>query len=157
VEFVEGPRVWELLDTEQKELLAAALRVTPHKDGEMTALVKKPVLFQIRYTDGLRAACLLLNGLVAGWSFAGRIDGRVEAFHFGLSGKSRPLPHFDGLAHNIEELFLTGKPPYPVERTLLSTGILAHLFDSKRQSRPVETPGLAVRYTAPAKAFVQTA
>lgn len=32
---------------------------------------------------------------------------------------------FDGLAHVIEEFVVTGKPLYPVERTLLVTGVLA--------------------------------
>jgi len=157
VEFVEGPRVWELLDGEQKQLLDAALQVTPHNSGERTELVRKPVLFRIRYKDGLNAACLLLNGLISNWAFAGRVNGRIEAFKFGLPEKSRPLPHFDGLVHNIEELFLTGKPPYPVERTLLTSGTLAHLFDSKRQGKPLDTPGLAVRYAPPAAPFIQTA
>ena len=41
------------------------------------------------------------------------------------------LPNFfSPLAHHIETLFLTGKPPYPVERTLLTTGILAAAIES---------------------------
>ena len=71
--------------------------------------------------------------------------------------KARPLPHFDGLAHNIEEMFLSGRPPYPVERTVLTTGTLAHLFDSVRTGKRVETPELDIRYRAVNPAFVQTA
>ena len=32
---------------------------------------------------------------------------------------------FSPLVHHIESLFLTGKPPYPIQRTLLTTGIAA--------------------------------
>ena len=32
---------------------------------------------------------------------------------------------FSPLVHHIETLFLTGKPPYPIERTLLTTGMTA--------------------------------
>jgi hypothetical protein len=65
-----------------------------------------------------------------------------------MSYETRPLPHFDGLVSRIEEMFVTGKPPYPVERTLLTTGILAHLFDSKvKRYQRIETPALGIRYT----------
>jgi hypothetical protein len=73
----------------------------------------------------------------------------------GFTGGGRPLPHFDGLVHCIEELFVTKKPVYPVERTLLTSGILAFLFDSREQKRRVETPELAIQYRAPANVFFQ--
>ena len=45
-------------------------------------------------------------------------------------------------------MFLTGKPPYPVERTLLTTGILASAIESLHQGQKrIETPDLRrVRY-----------
>ena len=67
-----------------------------------------------------------------------------------------PLPpppgakYFDALVSNIEKLFETGQPPYPVERTLLTTGILDAAMESHhRRGERVETPELNVRYTAP--------
>ena len=52
----------------------------------------------------------------------------------------------------IEDFFKTGKAPYPLERTLLSGGILDAALDSRVQHhQTVATPELAtIDYTAPA-------
>jgi hypothetical protein len=54
---------------------------------------------------------------------------------------------FSPLVNNIEQMFLTGKPSYPVERTLLTTGLTAAGVESlyRNQAR-VETPHLAIPY-----------
>ena len=58
---------------------------------------------------------------------------------------------FDAQVANIEKLFETGKAPYPVERTLLTTGILdAVMASHHRGASGVETPELDVPYAAPA-------
>ncbi|MBI2687700.1 MAG: hypothetical protein HYX27_15420 [Acidobacteria bacterium] len=158
VETVSGDRVWEFLDAAWSPLVNAAYATCPQKSGApFRELVKKPVLFALEYRDGLRAAAVLLNGAISDWAFAGASGGQTVACKFGPIGKTRPLPHFDGLAHNIEELMLTGRPPYPVERTVLTTGALAHLFESVRTGKRVETPALAIRYRAADPPYVQTA
>jgi hypothetical protein len=44
-------------------------------------------------------------------------------------------------------MFLTGKPQYPVERTLLISGALEALLESRYQGHVrIETPHLDVRY-----------
>ncbi|MFN0100878.1 MAG: hypothetical protein ACKV2U_02185 [Bryobacteraceae bacterium] len=158
VETITGDSVWSYLEQGWQPLVTAAYDACPKKSAApLRELVKRPVLFALEYRDGLRAAAVLLNGAISDWAFAGAAGGKTMACKYGPMGKSRTLPHFDGLAHNIEELMLTGRPPYPAERTVLTTGALAHLFDSIRSGKRVETPDLDIRYRAPEPPFVQTA
>jgi hypothetical protein len=54
------------------------------------------------------------------------------------------------LVHGIRQMIDTGKPSHPVERTLLVSGTLAALMESRYQGGKVlETPQLNVRYQAP--------
>ncbi len=56
------------------------------------------------------------------------------------------------LVSKIEEMFATGRAPYPVERTLIVSGMLESCLDSKVQGgQRLETPQLNVRYQAPKK------
>lgn len=74
-------------------------------------------------------------------------------------GGDRPLPTFGGLAFVIEELMLTKRAPWPMERTVLTTGVLAHLlifFRSLELGGPVATPELAISYQPAPRPFFQT-
>ena len=55
--------------------------------------------------------------------------------------------HFTFMLHGIEEMMLTGKPAWNVERTLLTSGTLhALLISLKEDQRRVETPHLLPGY-----------
>ena len=69
---------------------------------------------------------LLLNGLVNDFTFAARITGREEPLSTLFYLPPNPnVTYSAGLMAKAEELFLTGKAPYPIERTLLTTGLVA--------------------------------
>lgn len=54
------------------------------------------------------------------------------------------------LASKIEEMIVTRRAPYPVERTLLVSGVLEACLTSRLEGhRRLETPHLAVRYQPP--------
>ena len=55
-----------------------------------------------------------------------------------------------GLMSQAARMFLTGKAPYPIERTLLTTGLVAAGVQSLATGQKrIETPHLAVPYRAP--------
>ena len=118
---------------------------------------KSPVLFVLRYRDGLRAAVLVLTENV-GFSAAYRTPAQQEPQFTTFSVKvERPLPNWDGMARCVDHFFATGEAPAPVERTLLVTGALSFAFESKRQRKPVDTPPLQISYRAPQSPWFQTA
>lgn len=162
VRMLNGPAVWAWHDSAEgawtQPLLQAAIDRCPSKTKLPLKDAKNPVAFVVNYRDGLPGAAYMLDGVVSDWSFAGKAASKIESTYFGLASKARPLPHFDGFVRCIEDFFLTGRPLYPVERTLLTTGILAAAFESKRrQGALVETPELNVAYAAPANPMIQTA
>jgi hypothetical protein len=73
------------------------------------------------------------------------------------SARARPLAHFDGLVHCMEKMFVTGKPLYPAEKTLLTTCALSILFESRAWKKKIETPELAIPYHVPRDAYFQRA
>lgn len=105
---------------------------------QMKIAVKDPVAYQYEHTDGALATMILLNGLVSCWTFAGQLEGddapiscRVEMPM--PSASNTLVTFFAALSYHIENLFLTGKSPYPVERTLLTTGLVAAGVESLYQ------------------------
>ena len=155
VEWLEKDAVWKWRDGEGRwsaPLLDAALATGGRvKPGPPEQNAKRPALFLLEYKDGLRTASYLLDGHVSEFEFAAELDDRPEpaATQFVLAGARRPLPHFDGLVKCIEDLFVTGRPVYPVERTLLTTGALAFLFESRERQSRVATPELNISYRSP--------
>jgi hypothetical protein len=153
VQCLTGGDVWEAGEDGRYDpalLRAALLRLThPITDPQVVRTrVREPVLFLIEYRDGLRAAVLTLNGAVSEWAVAWRHTGEdgITATLF-WTQEARPFMHFTYLLSGIEALVHTGRPAWPVERTLLTSGALDALLVSKlKGGRPIETPHLLVAY-----------
>jgi hypothetical protein len=110
------------------------------------------IAFLVEYRDGTRGTVLLLNGHVQDFTFAAKIKGEAKPasclFHLPPPPGAK---YFDALVANIEKLLDTGKSPYPVERTLLTTGVLDAAMESHhRRGSRLDTPDLDVKYAAPA-------
>jgi hypothetical protein len=116
------------------------------------------VAYRFQYVDGVRGSMLLLNGLVRDFTFAARIKGNPEPLSTLFYLPPNPNVQYSAiLMSKAEEMFLSGKPPYPVERTLLTSGILAAAMKSRSLGKRLETPHLAVRYRVPREStFCQT-
>ncbi len=112
---------------------------------------RDPIAYRIEYTDGTKATMLLMNGLVGDFTFAARLKGRSEPLStlFYLP----PVPNVvysAALMSKAEETFVTGKSPCPIERTLLTSGMVEACVRSLRTGQKrLETDHLRVRYKAP--------
>lgn len=117
------------------------------KDKKLPELVKHPRLFVIEYNDGLKASVLTLEQVYLDFTVAWRDgDDQLNSTVF-WTQESRPFQHFAFLVKGVETMFHTGKPAWPVERTLLTTGMLDSLLVSHRDGgKIVETPHLAIKY-----------
>jgi hypothetical protein len=104
----------------------------------------------IDYRDGLRGTALKVGNNGIRWNFACRLAGQSQplatSFYVG-PWQNRNL--FKALSHAIQTHFREGKPPYPVERTLLTSGVLDAAMDSKvADGGAIDTPQLAFSYAA---------
>jgi hypothetical protein len=101
----------------------------------------------VTYRDGLRATVLKLGASSTRWNFACKLAGEAQPrstrFYVGPWG-NRNL--FQALSHAIQHHFRQGRSPYPVERTLLTTGMVEAAMRSRVVGRRVETAHLQIAY-----------
>ncbi|MCC6444538.1 MAG: hypothetical protein IT210_13920 [Armatimonadetes bacterium] len=148
-----------------RDLFEAALSrshtLTPARAGfndifptgdELKKLVSDPIAYHYEHFDGLKSTMILMNGLVQDFNVAARLGDRAELFSTQLYLPMPPVyttlaNFFSPLVNHIEQVFLTGEPPYPVERTLLTTGLTAAGVESLfLEQRQIETPHLEIPY-----------
>jgi hypothetical protein len=82
------------------------------------------------------------------WNFACRLGGEDKPLATALyNGPWGNLCLFTALSNAIVHFFKTGQSPYPVERTLLVSGILdAAMRSHKQGGQPIDTPHLEFAY-----------
>ena len=168
VQLIEGDAVWRAGDEGKwsKRLLVGALSRSDSPlgltledgrvqdlvgTGQLPVLVKNPAAYFIEHNDGLKTALLMLNGAVRDYTFAAKVRGMrgVPSCQFFLS----PTPNVTYsacLVRGIDDMIMTGRAPYPVERTLIVSGMLESCLTSRVQGHQrLETPHLRVKYRAP--------
>ena len=119
--------------------------------GQIREWVKDPIAYRVEYADGVKATMLMMNGLVSDFTFAARLKGESEPLSTLFYLPPTPnVTYSASLMSKAEETFLTGKAPYPIERTLLTTGLVeAGVRSLGTGQQRLETPHLAIRYEAP--------
>jgi hypothetical protein len=151
--------MWEPLDKLEwtKPLVEGVLKLSKmHAAGNVRDVTMKNAeagTFEIEYRDGFRAFVLILNGWIYeqegdSFLFAGQRKGhdKPDVCQFYLQ-QPDPFAHFAELTRAIESLINTGHAPYPVERTLLTTGILDAVMKSRHENgKRIETPHLEIAY-----------
>lgn len=167
VQMIEGDAVWKAGEEGRwsKDLLRSALSRSDTLEGytvedgrtqdlvgnaQLPKLVKNPSAYFIEHNDGLKTTLLMLNGALRDFNFAAQVRGiGLQSCQFLLT----PVPNVTYsacLVSKIEEMFATGRAPYPAERTLIVSGMLESCLTSRVQGgQHLETPHLAVRYKAP--------
>jgi hypothetical protein len=153
VRCLPGEAVWQagrdgVFDRQLLDEAISRLKVKPLAAGKRLEDVgRKPVLFVIDYRDGLRASVLFAGGAISEWTAAWRYaDGRSASTCF-FTQESRPFMHFTYLLKGAEQMIHTGRPAWPVERTLLTSGLLDALLQSRRlEGQTIATPYLDIAY-----------
>ncbi len=154
VQTLSGDAVWKAGDEGRWSwtLLEHALSRCPSRNyGRVRDEVKQPLVTLIEYADGTKGAVFNLVEATADFAFAGRIKDQAEpvstCFYLPAPPGAR---FFDPLTFNIEKFFATGRSPYPIERTLLTTTICDHAIRSQHAGgKVIADPSLRIQYQAP--------
>ncbi len=163
---LKGDALWTALEagdrTITRDLFVAALNRShnlPVEGGYPTAKVTyewaKRALpdttgFFVQHRDGFRTTMFLTG--ISDFNYAGYIGSTQEIvncqMYLPMPGRgSSTADFFNPLTRHIEETVLTGKTPYPVQRTLLTSGMVIGGVDSMHAGqKPVETPEMSVAY-----------
>lgn len=159
VQLLEGDAVWKAAAEGRwnLKLAEAAMQaeagkpVGPLRDYSDPVAGKNQAIHVIlvTYNDGLKAAVLRIGSSATRWNFACRLAGKPEPLATSLYvGPWQNRNLFKALSHAIQTHFRRKQAPYPVERTLLVTGMLAAAMDSRFEDhKPLPTPQLSIAYS----------
>jgi hypothetical protein len=173
VQALRGAKVWEMLEKPEREatrrLMVAALcrsHNLPVQGGYPTDRITfawarktfpETLAYFIQHRDGFRTT--LFSMAIHDFNYAGlrRDTGETVSCQMYL-----PMPtqsatmadFFNPLVRHIETLVLEQRAPYPVERTLLTSGMVIGAVESLHRGQvQVATPEMEVRYRAPRESF----
>lgn len=155
IEFLRGEALWHAAEKGRWSLPLAEAAMAAEFGKPLPTLKKiegeravEPHGLLLTYKDGLRAAVLKIGQSGIRWNFACLVKGnpKPQATYF-YPGPWQNRNLFKALSHAIQHHFRTGKAPYPVERTLLTTGALEAAMRSRLQGESLATPHLEFGYS----------
>ena len=163
---LRGAKMWEHAAEREstRRLLVAALTRShnlPVKDGFPTDAVTfdwarrsfpEGWAYFIDHRDGFRTTLFMLG--IHDFNYAGLNSrtGEIISCQMYLpmpTHGSTTADFFNPQIHHIERMIIENRAPYPVERTLLTSGMTLAGVESFHRGQSVETPEMAVRYTPP--------
>lgn len=166
VHAVQDERLWQLLDRREdtKRLFVSALcrsHSLPVESGYPVA----PITFEwarqalptitgyfIEHVDGFHTAIFLTG--IRDFNYAGLTEkGELVGCQMMLPMPGRnatTADFFNPLTQHVEQMFVEGQTAYPIERTLLTSGMVIAGVDSLHaDQQPRPTPEMAIAYRAP--------
>lgn len=164
VEAIQGNAVWDAMDAGKIswELANAAVDTITYKaPGNLRDLVKNPSGVMVKYKDGTKGAILILTGTTlktrtdglpprsGSFAYAAKADGKTVSTEFVLDIGLRST-HFSYLIYNVEKFILSGIPQAPIERNLLTSGIIDMGIRSLHEGKLKKTPFLDIKYAVAA-------
>jgi len=148
VHALKGNDVWAAIDSGKisGKLVDEAVSLLKNKpSGSMRELVKMPYAALIQYSDGTKGAFILLDGFFNDhWGYAAHVNGKIVATEFVLD-RSKNISRYYPL--NIQKFIVTGKPTAPIERNLLTSGIMDTVLRSLAEGILKNTPFLNINYS----------
>jgi len=167
VTVMRGQKIWdaEKRGDWSRSLLKAALRALDASTENLEERIGHPetLFFLVEYRDGLKATGAMIPGAVGPrppkfscqLAVACRVRRQTEPFACWLKTPGIPFRHFGELLRGIQHMIHTRESAYPVERTLLTTGILDRIMHSMypRKGERLLSPELAISYETPRWGF----
>jgi hypothetical protein len=134
-----------------RALVDSALRTAgaPEWEELKGKLTDECALYRFEYRDGFAGRVLMLDSLANATAAAVKLRGSGKPLATRFEERPVPhYPHFAFLLQAIERMIQAGRPTYPVERTLLTSGVLGRMLNSRHEKgRRMDTPELAIAYT----------
>ena len=155
VQCLEGPAIWEFLDsTPWAKKLFDAARACSQKPVENPRDDDKAALFRVWYRDGVETAIFRLPKGAGDFCVAVDVEGQPQPLAT-MMWRNRPDNRsFDSLILHADQMYQTGQAVYPIERTLLVSGVLDLLLESRIGGHErIETPQLDVAYQVENRSF----
>ena len=178
VEALEGDRFWKAMEAGSwekggwdRQLMEAGFTrsntiqvvrdnygVVLPKIADLKRMAPGSYAYRFQYRDGTRATALAFREKERQGRILSDTPITVRMKNDDIFSTLVYLPYysmrnfFNPLVNHIETLFRTGKSPYPVERTLLTTGMTAAGVESlfQKQKR-LDTPHLRIKYKSTRK------